>query len=319
MGKYKSDPKKIPPADRGQTNSGATEFLSKACMIYLGMIALGLFVMRYGHRNLAQVLPWPSVSSFLENTGADGTQDTRTATALSGALSQPHSWAHHVSQSPIVQGTIESLTSFYPSLAPYASPILGGLLGLTCALLSGVVLIGLAFLTKDIAGGSLAELFRDNHNDNNGSETQKSEPRTSSHEPKALASRRADLNTLENQGDSDYPLALIVEKLSHTQLVLLAFLTACGEEILFRGALQPYCGLLVGSILYGIVHLGAGGLTNPLNILGFLRGLFLGWIFLATQNLWICIGAEFVFNLYALFDSQKQVNSEKSLSLAKQT
>lgn len=44
-------------------------------------------------------------------------------------------------------------------------------------------------------------------------------------------------------------------------ILYLAFLSGFFEELLFRGALQPFAGILLTSILFGAIHLGPGGLS----------------------------------------------------------
>ncbi|HTI50610.1 MAG TPA: type II CAAX endopeptidase family protein [Planctomycetaceae bacterium] len=64
-------------------------------------------------------------------------------------------------------------------------------------------------------------------------------------------------------------------------LLLLAAVAGVGEELLFRGVLQPRLGLAGSNILFGVAHsvspvyaLLAGGI-----------GVYLGWLFKATGNL----------------------------------
>lgn len=312
MGEDTASQNKKSPEDRDPKTFGTTEFLSKACLIYLCMTALGLFIMRYGHRNLDQVLPWPTgkLTSGPKGTGLD---------LPSGLLGTPSeqgiSWTLQASQWASIKRVFQALSEVFPALIPYRGTLIDIFLTVACAFLSALILVALAYLSKDLLRQPLGAILGKDKGEDSKSKEARSGPKTA--ELGSSATRRS---SLEGDPDGeDYPFALIVEKLSRSQMILLAFVTACGEEILFRGAIQPYVGLFVGSILYGVLHLGSGGIANPLNLMGFIRGLFLGWIFLATQNLWICIAAEFAFNLYALVDSQKQVNSDKSLSLAKQT
>jgi hypothetical protein len=43
--------------------------------------------------------------------------------------------------------------------------------------------------------------------------------------------------------------------ISSSQMVLLATLSACSEELLFRAALSPLFGFVVSSLLFGALHL----------------------------------------------------------------
>ncbi len=65
------------------------------------------------------------------------------------------------------------------------------------------------------------------------------------------------------------------------------------EEVLFRGMILPglaqnygkTTGIIVTALLFGIIHL------NPWQFVpAFIMGVFLGWIYLETKNIWLCIG-----------------------------
>jgi membrane protease YdiL (CAAX protease family) len=72
-------------------------------------------------------------------------------------------------------------------------------------------------------------------------------------------------------------------------LLGISVLAGLGEELLFRGVLQEMFGrhlpvelaLLAASILFGLVH----AVTPTYAVLATLSGLYLGWLFLATENL----------------------------------
>lgn len=95
-------------------------------------------------------------------------------------------------------------------------------------------------------------------------------------------------------------LSRIVSRLSYPQVFLMALFAAVGEEILFRGAIQPFVGLFLGSCLYGLIHFSSGWMLTPWNIMGLSKGLFLGWIFQSTASLWPCIVAQLAFNLWTM-------------------
>ncbi len=65
----------------------------------------------------------------------------------------------------------------------------------------------------------------------------------------------------------------------------LATLSALGEELLFRGAIQPELGLIGTALLFGLLHLGPQGLVSIWTLWAILSGLMFGWIFDATQSL----------------------------------
>lgn len=79
-----------------------------------------------------------------------------------------------------------------------------------------------------------------------------------------------------------------------------AFCSSVGEELLFRGALQPSLGLVVTSVLFGAIH---GFFSRQLwfwSILAILMGFVFGWLKEHTGSLLAPIVAHFVINLVNL-------------------
>ena len=95
-----------------------------------------------------------------------------------------------------------------------------------------------------------------------------------------LADRMADLL-------ADVPL-------SHA--IALALLSGFGEELFFRGALQPRVGWLVASLLFGMVHVGPGRDFLPWTVFAIAGGGVFGGLFLATGNLAAPIAAHVLVN-----------------------
>ncbi|MBC8214612.1 MAG: CPBP family intramembrane metalloprotease [Candidatus Marinimicrobia bacterium] len=65
------------------------------------------------------------------------------------------------------------------------------------------------------------------------------------------------------------------------------------EEVFFRGMILPglarnygkIAGIFITAFLFGIIHL------NPWQFLpAFIMGIYIGWIYLTTRNIWLCIG-----------------------------
>jgi len=63
---------------------------------------------------------------------------------------------------------------------------------------------------------------------------------------------------------------------------LIALLAALGEEILFRGALQPLIGLIPATAIFGLLH----ATSRAHVILATLLGLGLGWLYEWSGSLW---------------------------------
>ncbi|UCC53555.1 MAG: CPBP family intramembrane metalloprotease [Anaerolineaceae bacterium] len=82
---------------------------------------------------------------------------------------------------------------------------------------------------------------------------------------------------------------------------ILALASGMGEEILFRGALQPVFGIVFTSILFAIVHVQYG--LTPITLAVFLLGLILGIIRKRTNTtvtIFVHFGYNFILGLMAL-------------------
>jgi membrane protease YdiL (CAAX protease family) len=73
--------------------------------------------------------------------------------------------------------------------------------------------------------------------------------------------------------------------LDRTGLVMLALLSSAGEELLFRGLLQPWMGLLPQALLFGLVHQLPGPSRWVWASWAFAVGLALGALFELTGSL----------------------------------
>jgi membrane protease YdiL (CAAX protease family) len=85
-------------------------------------------------------------------------------------------------------------------------------------------------------------------------------------------------------------------RLSLGQTTLLAVVSGLGEELLFRGALQPELGLVFTSILFGGAHLVPRWPIALWSLYAVGIGLLFGWAFEATGSLWVPVVAHAVVN-----------------------
>ncbi|MBC7659047.1 MAG: CPBP family intramembrane metalloprotease [Chitinophagaceae bacterium] len=65
----------------------------------------------------------------------------------------------------------------------------------------------------------------------------------------------------------------------------LAVISSLGEELLFRGAIQPELGILGTAVLFGLLHLGPQGLMSIWTLWAVLSSLLFGWMFQSTGSL----------------------------------
>lgn len=80
------------------------------------------------------------------------------------------------------------------------------------------------------------------------------------------------------------------------QLGVLALLSGTAEEIFFRGALQPWVGLVVASLAFGLMHLGPTRAFLPWTIWALVMGLCFGALVAWTGHLVGAIVAHVAIN-----------------------
>ncbi len=91
--------------------------------------------------------------------------------------------------------------------------------------------------------------------------------------------------------------------------IYLALLTSFGEELLFRGALQPFAGLVLTSLLFGLLHMGQKGLVSAWSVWALIAGLLLGWLAEETGSLWPPIIAHFGVNTVSILSLRRAYRS----------
>ena len=88
--------------------------------------------------------------------------------------------------------------------------------------------------------------------------------------------------------------------LSGREILILAVASAVGEELLFRGALQPMIGIWPQAVIFALLHIGPGTRFLPWTLSAFAVGLVFGWLFHATGDLGGPIVAHFAINFLNL-------------------
>lgn len=87
-------------------------------------------------------------------------------------------------------------------------------------------------------------------------------------------------------------------------MVFIAILSGIGEEILFRGWLQTQFGIVVASVLFGLIHIwGKEGIGYGIYAIG--MGFVLGYLFQYTGSLWAPVMAHAVNNFLGLLALEK--------------
>lgn len=92
----------------------------------------------------------------------------------------------------------------------------------------------------------------------------------------------------------------VVHELTSREIFLLALFSSVGEELFFRGALVPQAGLLLSSLLFGVLHVRPGLRFLPWTLMSLIVGLVLGGMYLKLGDLGGPIVAHFTINLLNL-------------------
>lgn len=91
-------------------------------------------------------------------------------------------------------------------------------------------------------------------------------------------------------------LVPIFRGLPGRDIAALSMLPGLGEEVFFRGALQPIIGIAPTAIVFGLLHSGFSRRLLPYGIWATIVGGLLGALYLWTGNLWGSIVAHAVIN-----------------------
>ena len=88
--------------------------------------------------------------------------------------------------------------------------------------------------------------------------------------------------------------------LSDVQVLALALLSSVGEELFFRGAMQPAWGVLPATLVFAVLHFPSRPVLWPWTVMAGLMGLAFGWITLWTGSVAGATVSHFVINLLNL-------------------
>ncbi len=91
-------------------------------------------------------------------------------------------------------------------------------------------------------------------------------------------------------------LGQAIGRVTLAQSTVLAIVSGLGEEMLFRGALQPEVGLVVASLLFGLMHLVPRWPIALWSLYAVAIGFVFGWVFETTGSLWAPVIAHAVVN-----------------------
>lgn len=83
-------------------------------------------------------------------------------------------------------------------------------------------------------------------------------------------------------------------------ILFISIMSGLGEEILFRGWIQTQLGIVVASVLFGLIHIwGKEGIGYGIYAIG--MGFLLGYLFQFTGSLWAPVLAHTINNFIGLY------------------
>ena len=94
--------------------------------------------------------------------------------------------------------------------------------------------------------------------------------------------------------------AQIFKGLNLWQVVLLALLSSVGEELLFRGAMQPFLGVWFTAAIFAIMHVDPDGRSAIWTCWALIGGIIMGLAVKVTGSLWPAIFIHFGVNLISI-------------------
>jgi len=101
-------------------------------------------------------------------------------------------------------------------------------------------------------------------------------------------------------------LGALLGRLRWRDCLVLAIASGVGEEAFFRGVIQPYVGIVMASLIFGLAHLAPRRDLLPWTLFSVLAGFLLGGLFEATGNLIAPVVAHAGINLVNLWAITKK-------------
>lgn len=89
------------------------------------------------------------------------------------------------------------------------------------------------------------------------------------------------------------------------EILMIALFSSVGEELFFRGILLPGTGLIISSLAFGLLHVPTSRRMIPWTLQALAMGFLLGFFFVLTGDLTICVVTHFVINARNLKHIQK--------------
>ncbi|MBI4835336.1 MAG: CPBP family intramembrane metalloprotease [Planctomycetes bacterium] len=101
--------------------------------------------------------------------------------------------------------------------------------------------------------------------------------------------------------DLQQEFTLILGRLSSFEIIVVALSSGIAEEVLFRGLLQPYLGLAITSVIFGMLHFPVKRVYIIWTVFAVGMGFMLGWFYELTGSLLTPIITHVLVNAINLF------------------
>lgn len=106
--------------------------------------------------------------------------------------------------------------------------------------------------------------------------------------------------------DLENIFAEVLLPLELRHVFLLAAMSSIAEELLFRGAIQTHFGIIIASVLFGLMHFPIQRKLLPWTISATFMGFVLGLLYIYSGNLVAPIVLHFLINLLNLWAIQQK-------------
>ena len=109
-----------------------------------------------------------------------------------------------------------------------------------------------------------------------------------------------------------WTFAQLFQGLKLHQILVLASLSAVGEEFLFRGAIQPFLGVAITSFIFALLHIDPEGKISVWTLWAFVGGLVMGFATQSTGSLYPAFGIHFAVNFISIWRVSRLIEKTES-------
>lgn len=104
----------------------------------------------------------------------------------------------------------------------------------------------------------------------------------------------------------------LIGPLTMLEIFFIAAFSSIAEEFFFRGLMQEKLGIVIATVLFGLLHSGPGKKFLPWTIFALVTGALLGGVYEWRQNLITPIMVHFIANFVNLILMQRLMSAKKA-------